>query len=69
MFLQEAGVKRPLMSVGKMLAAGKKVYFEDKKGKVVPLRRAGNVSLTYGCEDRAWVLPGRAEIPSGRASS
>ena len=40
------------MSVGKMLAAGNKVYLEDKnprvvlaKGKVVPLRRAGNVFL------------------------
>ena len=47
-----AGVKRPLMSVGKMLAAGSKVYLEDTsprvvlaKGKVVPLRRVGNVFL------------------------
>ena len=45
-------MKRPLMSVGKMLAAGNKVYLEDKnprvvlaKGKVVPLRRSGNVFL------------------------
>ena len=49
---QVAGVKRPLMSVGKMLAAGNKVYLEDKnpqvvlaKGKGVPLRRSGNVFL------------------------
>ena len=26
-------------------------------------------SLTCGCEDQAWVLPGRAELPLGRASS
>ena len=45
-------MKRPLMSVGKMLAAENKVHLEDKnprvvlaKGKVVPLRRAGNVFL------------------------
>ena len=59
----------PLMSVGKMLAAGNKVFFEDKnpqvvlaKGKVVPLCQAFNVFLVVGCEDWAWVLPGRAKL-------
>ena len=45
-------MKRRLMSVGKMIAAGNKVYLEDTSprvvlatGKVVPLRWAGNVFI------------------------
>ena len=49
---QVADVKRPLMSVGKMIAAGNQVHLDAKnprvvrpKGGVVPLRKAGNVFL------------------------
>ena len=47
---QVADVKRPLMSVAKMVAAGNRVHLDSKdprivrpKGDVIPLRKAGNV--------------------------
>ena len=49
---QVAGVKRPLMSVGKMLEAGNKVHLDSSSprvvlanGRTVALRRVGNVFL------------------------
>ena len=47
-----ANVKRPLMSVAKMVAAGNPVHLDSKdprivrpKGDVIPLRKAGNVFI------------------------
>ena len=47
---QVADVKRPLMSVAKMVPAGSRVHLDSKdprtvrpKGDVIPLRKAGNV--------------------------
>ena len=47
---QLADVKRPLMSVAKLVAAGNRVHLDSKdprivrsKGDVIPLRKAGNV--------------------------
>ena len=47
---QVADVKRPLMSVATMVAAGNRVHLDSKdprivrhKGDVIPLRKAGNV--------------------------
>ena len=47
---QVADVKRPLMSVAKIVAAGNRVHLDSKdprivrpKGDVIPLRKAGNV--------------------------
>ena len=48
--MASADVKRPLMSVAKMVAAGNRVHFDSKdprivspKGEIIPLRKAGNV--------------------------
>ena len=45
-----ADVKRPLLSVAKMVAAGNRVHLDSKdprivrpKGDVIPLRKTGNV--------------------------
>ena len=48
---QVADVKRPLMSVGKMIEAGNKVHLDGNprvvrpNGQSIPLRKAGNVYL------------------------
>ena len=56
-----ADVKRPLMSVAKMVAAGNRVHLDNKyprivrpKGDVIPLRKAGNVRPESRSLRRRW---------------
>ena len=66
---QVADVKRPLMSVAKMVAAGYRVHFDSKdprivrpKGDVFPLQKAGNAGKMQPAG--GWVFTGMPECRS-----
>ena len=71
---QVADVKRPLMSVAKMVAAGNRVHLDSKnprivrpKGDVIPLRKAGTCSSSISGSGK--MQPAGGRVFTGRPES